>query len=178
MTLNDEKKEPPSFGPPSGPWALKAIDLSTDSAICVNFRVDSFISSFGHADDFWGADRQGDRRYLEWLETKLADLPGSCCHLWHNSSIVGQYEYGLSEDDDGEAHLHLLYITSHMRSRRLGRRLLACAERSMVAHGFRRARLRVSTSNEAAIRFYQGNGWIKRYSDGRAPHLLIMHKSF
>lgn len=157
--------------------AIRPIEIEANAPICVQFREDSFLESFGNCDEFWGPDRLGDQRYLTWLAAKAHELSGSCCHAWYSSAIIGQFEFGRSARDPQECHLFLLYVTEQFRNRSIVGELLARAEQNMRGHGFVRARLRVSQSNQAAIRFYARHEWNLVGADPADPRLLIMNKS-
>src|SRR5207253_8253556 len=61
-----------------GHLEFRPIDLEKHSDVCVSFREDSYLCSFGSAEQFHGSDGKGAQRYLEWLRQRMADLPNSC----------------------------------------------------------------------------------------------------
>lgn len=55
------------------------IDLDADGALCVRFRRDSFVSSFG-SDDAFVRDN-GEQKYLDWLRARICEFPEGCAYV-------------------------------------------------------------------------------------------------
>lgn len=73
---------------------FKPIQLDKHREVCVHFREDSFMVSFGDAQRFYEADGKGAERYIEWLKAKISKDPNSAVHCWVDNQIVGQIELG------------------------------------------------------------------------------------
>ncbi len=158
------------------PFELKPIDFQSHSDLCVGFRTDSFVCSFGTAQAFLGSDNQGGDRYVRWLQGKSQERPGSCAHLWHGSRIIGQMELGIIHDSSPCGYVYLIYLIPECRQRGLGTQLLQGAESLFRTWGASRARLRVSPTNTPAIALYKKNGWYQTGAEPDADHLLTMEK--
>ncbi len=73
---------------------FKRIDLTLHRDVAIQFRADSYVSSFGNADEFWGQDGRGDERYVMWLSKRDPKKFGAF-HLWLAGEIIGQMEMTL-----------------------------------------------------------------------------------
>ena len=71
-----------------GPLDFRPIDLSTSSEICILFREDSFIVSFGDSKKFYEDDQRGAQRYIDWLRKKSQKDPASVVHIWEGSKAL------------------------------------------------------------------------------------------
>lgn len=81
---------------PDTPLLFKTIDLSLHSDICVEFRIDSFVASFGSPDRFY-SDGNAEQ-YLESLQAKINKDPRTVVHAWLDGEIVGQMELGVRRE--------------------------------------------------------------------------------
>ena len=177
MTKKAGDNNGPTQSYPTGsPFELKPIDFRKHSNICVSFRTDSFICSFGNAQAFLGPDNTGADRYMRWLQGKSNELAGSCAHLWHGARIIGQMELGLIHDFSPSGYIYLIYLIREYRQRGLGTKLLQHAESLFEKWGTARARLRVSPTNIPAIAMYKKNGWSQTGTEPDADHLLTLEK--
>lgn len=145
------------------------IDLERHADLCVRFRADSFLVSFGSDKRAYQAhaaspttvypDGRGGERYVAWLTQRISDLPGSCVHVWHADAIVGQIEMGRFRADDSVGYVNLFYLIPAYRGRGLGEQLEQYAEAFLRGAGHQRARLSVSATNRQAIAFYLKHNW-------------------
>ena len=155
-----------------------SIDLARYTDLCVQFRADSFIVSFGIDEHFYQEhaaspttiypDGRGSERYITWLTQRMHDIPGSCVHVWHSDDIVGQIEMGRFREDTSIGYVNLFYLIPAYRGRGLGRQLDQYAMSFLQRAGHQRARLSVSATNHPAISFYRKNNW--RDLGPRADH--------
>lgn len=74
----------------------------------------------------------------------------------------------LDERPDRYSFMAELFVRPDHRSRGIGRRLVACAERHALACGAHKLELKVLARNEAALRFYQALDY--------KPRVVIMNK--
>jgi ribosomal protein S18 acetylase RimI-like enzyme len=156
--------------------SFREIDLARDSDICVQFRAESFVESFGSAEKFFRAAGEGARDYLEGLRNKNRDWPGSCVHAWLENRIVGQIELRRDRTDATRAHVLLYYLRSDLRGRGFGEQLDAYVRGLCRADGVHAATLRVSPSNARAVAFYRKQGWHDRGPDPEHPGVHIMDR--
>ncbi|GAB4474937.1 MAG: hypothetical protein OHK0037_36020 [Elainellaceae cyanobacterium] len=139
---------------------FRPIDLAQHHQLCVQFRADAFLCSFGSVERFYEPDGTGAVAYLRWLEQRIADLPNSCVHLWQNEQIIGQIELGRWKRDPSVGYVNLFYLAPDFRGRGLGAHLDEYAAQFFWERGHRRARLSASPTNLVAIAFYRKRGWI------------------
>ena len=135
------------------------IDLEKHQDVCLKFREDSFVVSFGSAASFYGSDGEGAERYLEWLKQRMSEIPGSCVHVWDGEHIIGQIEMRKSRDDAQAGYVNLFYLIPECRGKGLGSLLDEYAAMFFKRFGCKAARLSVSPTNSAAVKFYIKHGW-------------------
>ncbi len=153
------------------------IDLARDSDTCIRFREDSYICSFGDAALFYGDDRRGVERYVQFLTERMASFPGSCQHAWLGDRIVGQLEMGRVRADPSIGYVNLFYLIPEMRGQGLGAELDDRAQSFFVERGLRRARLSVALHNASAWRFYMKRGWVDQ-GPSSAPDVHWLDKQY
>lgn len=139
---------------------FKPINLQQHQDLCVQFRADSFVCSFGSATRFYEEDGNGAERYLQWLRQRIAEIPNSCVHAWKGEQIIGQVEMTRWKHDPSIGYINLFYLIPEFRGQGLGRQLNRYAASFLKQLGCRAARLSVSPTNLAAIRFYFKQGYI------------------
>jgi len=98
-----------------GPLLFQSIDLSKTSDLCIRFREDSFVASFGDATKFYEDDHKGAERYLEWLRNKISKDSASAVHIWEGSTIIGQMELGVFKNDPDVGNVNLYYLIPEKR---------------------------------------------------------------
>ncbi|BAU41086.1 Acetyltransferase (GNAT) family protein [Leptolyngbya sp. O-77] len=141
-------------------FEFKPIDLAKHHQVCVQFRADAFVCSFGSAERFYEPNGAGAVQYLRWLERRIAELPNGCVHLWKTGQIIGQIELGRWKRDASVGYVNLFYLAPEYRGQGLGARLDEYAAEFFGQHGYGRARLSASPTNLVAIAFYQKRGWV------------------
>src|SRR5262249_41290753 len=87
------------------------IDLDVHSGVCIDFRADAFICSFGTSQEFHGADGKGAERYVAALRRRLLELPGCAIHVWSAGTIVGQIEMDRFLLDPSIGYVSLYYLS-------------------------------------------------------------------
>jgi ribosomal protein S18 acetylase RimI-like enzyme len=160
----------------SQPLSFREIDLDRDAEICIQFRADSFVESFGSAERFYRAAGDGAKDYLEGLRAKNREWPGSCVHAWLDDRIVGQIEARREGTDSSRAHVLLYYLRPELRGLGLGEQLDAYVIRLCRAAGVSAATLRVSPTNSRAMAFYRKQGWHDRGPDPEHLEVHIMER--
>ena len=164
---------------------FKKIDLDLHKDTAINFRADSFMTSFGTDKGFWEDDGQGGERYIEWLNNKDPNKFGAY-HIWKNDEIIGQIELALFKDDESWGYINLYYLRENYRGKGLSKKLDEFATEFFKGLGVEKAKLSVSPTNSRAIKFYEKNGWIDkgpRSFEGRKGHAVtnlvhFMEKNF
>jgi GNAT superfamily N-acetyltransferase len=154
-----------------------AIDLGEHADLCVAFRLDSYVCSFGTTDHFY-VDNTNEREYVDWLRARMQELPGSCVHLWRGARIIGQLEMGGSRAGAEIGHVNLYYLVPEARGSGASARLDEYVCGFYANLGLNEARLNVSPSNERAIRHYLKHGWKNLGPDPRHPEILQFEKFF
>lgn len=135
------------------------INLDLHSDLCIKFRADSFVASFGTDHPFFEEDGLGDTRYLDWLRSRNPNRYG-IFHIWLNEKIIGQLELGESKSSGDDGYIHLYYLIPECRGKGFSVELDQFAMNFLRSLGFKKARLSVSPTNLRAVTFYKKNGWI------------------
>jgi ribosomal protein S18 acetylase RimI-like enzyme len=155
---------------------FREINVDQDAEICIEFRAESFVESFGSAERFYRAAGQGAKDYLDGLRSKNRDWPGSCVHAWLGDQIVGQVEVRRDRTDPSRAHVLLYYLRSDLRGRGLGEQIDAYVRGLFRSAGVHTATLRVSPTNVRAMAFYRKRGWHDEGPDSEHPGVHIMER--
>jgi RimJ/RimL family protein N-acetyltransferase len=143
-----------------GPLSFQPIDLSLTTDLCIRFREDSFVSSFGDASKFYQADGKGAEKYIEWLRGKISNDPSCAVHVWLDSTIIGQMELGVFNSDPTVGYVYLYYLIPDSRGLGYSSYLDQYTSSYFLRLGLTKCRLSVSPTNTSALRFYEKNGWL------------------
>jgi ribosomal protein S18 acetylase RimI-like enzyme len=138
---------------------FKPINLEQHQDLCVRFRADSFVCSFGSADRFYEQNGSGAEGYLQWLRQRIAEIPSSCIHVWQGERIIGQIEMRRWKHDLSVGYVNLFYLIPEFRGQGLGPQLDRHAADFFRQLGCRSVRLSASPTNLVAMRFYLKQGW-------------------
>ncbi|MEM7245756.1 MAG: GNAT family N-acetyltransferase [Acidobacteriota bacterium] len=157
---------------------FREIDVERDAETCIQFRADSFACSFGSDERFYQEAGPGCQHYLDVLRRRNEELPGSCVHAWLDDRIVGQVELRLHPQRADVGRVLLFYLEPEHRGRGLAAQLDGYAIEILSGAGCSRASLRVSPTNEPAIRFYRRQGWIDRGPDPDHPEVHVFDRSW
>jgi ribosomal protein S18 acetylase RimI-like enzyme len=139
---------------------FKPIDLAKSQDLCIQFRVDAFVCSLCSADRFYQEAGVKGEKYLRWLTQRMAEIPNSCIHVWSDEQIIGQLEMGHWQQDASVGYINFLYLAPAFRGQGLGKQLDRYAADCLRQLGCHSARLSVSPTNQAAMRFYRKQGWV------------------
>jgi ribosomal protein S18 acetylase RimI-like enzyme len=157
---------------------FKPINLERHQDLCVQFRADSFVCSFGSAARFYEEDGHGAERYLQWLRQRIAEIPNSCVHVWKGEQIIGQMEMRRWKHDLSVGYVNLFYLIPKFRGQGLGQQLDRYAANCFKQLGCQSARLSVSPTNLAAMRFYLKQDWIDLGQREDAPEVQYFEKTY
>ncbi len=134
------------------------IDLELHAELCVRFRRDTFVCSFGGTERFdreYGADGAG---YLTWVADRLSKFPLGMLHVWRGSDIIGQIEMR-PRGDPPVGYVHLFYLVPEARGTSVGASMHDHVTSLFDALGIRKLRLSVSPTNARAIAYFEKHGW-------------------
>jgi ribosomal protein S18 acetylase RimI-like enzyme len=142
-----------------GDYRIERIDLDASADLCVAFRREMYVASFGTdegLDEEMGPD---DAHYLAQLRERIAEVPEGNVHLWRGPRIVAQAEMRIMEGEPELGYVSLFYVAADCRGEGLGRALHEHAVDVFRRRGMRAIRLSVSISNAGAMAFYRRLGW-------------------
>jgi ribosomal protein S18 acetylase RimI-like enzyme len=154
------------------------INLGQHQDLCVQFRADSFVCSFGSADRFYEENGSGAEGYVQWLRQRTAEIPNSCVHVWQGEQIIGQIEMRRWKHDPTVGYVNLFYLIPEFRGQGLGQQLDQHSANFFKQLGCQSARLSVSPTNLVAIRFYLKQGWIDLGQRDDAPEVHYLVKTY
>ena len=154
------------------------IDLERHADLCVKFREDSYTCSFGSAEKFHESDGKGAERYIDWLRQRMQEIPNSCVHVWKDNEIIGQIEMRRWRIDPSVGYVNLYYLIPEYRGRGIGCLLDEHVGLFFKQLGCKKARLSVSPSNTAAMKFYLKRGWKDLGPREDAPEVHYMEKYY
>ncbi len=157
---------------------FKPINLERDRDLCVHFRMDSFICSFGSADQFYKEDGSGAEEYLQWLRQRMTEIPNSCVHVWKEDRIIGQIEMCHWKNNSSIGYVNLFYLTPKFRGQGIGQQLDQYAACFFKHLGFQSARLNVSSTNRVAMKFYLKHGWVDLGLREDDPEVNYLEKKY
>ncbi|WGV98042.1 GNAT family N-acetyltransferase [Vibrio sp. YMD68] len=134
-----------------------SVDLDRNMDMCISFRRDAHIVSYGSDDAF---DINSVQKWFEKLGNK-ADGTGFY-HVFHEGKIIGQLEFesGL-KNDKGElyGYIYLIYLKQNFRNQGLGIELQDFVFSRFKSDGCKYAELRYLAENSQGKRFYTKHGW-------------------
>lgn len=161
-----------------GPLTFRTVDLSVHSEKCLQFRIDSYVVSFGQASQFYEECGADGSKYIEWLQNKIAKDPASAVHVWEGDSLIGQMELGAFKNEPDVGNVNLYYLIPEKRGMGYSSFLDAYAVQYLKGRGLAKSRLSVSPTNLRAIRFYEKNGWKDIGPRPGHPSVHFMEKHF
>jgi GNAT superfamily N-acetyltransferase len=155
---------------------FQPIDVTRHFDLCVQFRVDTQIASFGSEERFWKMAGEGAAQYRAWLVDRIGKSPEGCVHAFEGSAIVGQIEMGLDREVADAGYVNLFYLVPEARGRGLADELVAYAVRYARKLGCNRLRLTVSRANERALAVYRRWGFVDLGPRADEPAVNLMEK--
>lgn len=152
----------------SGLVHFEPIHLPEDEETVIAFRKDSFMVSFGDADQF---ERKA---YLDWLKEKKTYFPDGFVLVKEKNQPIGQLELSIREFAGREiGYVHLYYLILEKRGKGIGKALQAYTCDFFQTNNVTEYHLRVAPSNERALRFYIKNGMekVREEVDGKVVRM-------
>jgi ribosomal protein S18 acetylase RimI-like enzyme len=140
-------------------YDIEPIDLERSAELCVAFRRDSYVCSFGDQSRFIADHGPDGAGYLDWLRTRIGEFPAGHVHVWQGRQIVGQMEMRVRDGVPTFLYVNLFYVIPAERGTGVGEVLHRYALHVGRAQGFTMARLGVSPSNQRALAYYRKHGW-------------------
>lgn len=156
---------------------FKPIDLDTNSATCLKFRIDSYVESYGGPEKFYADGGEDGSRYLKSLAAKIQIDPWSVVHVWDGEEVIGQIELGQFRPDPSIGYVNLYYLKDCRRGTGLGIALDDYVSQYFRTKGTHKIRLTVSSTNLRAIGFYKKCGWLDIGPRTDYPGTNFMEKS-
>ncbi|MGY0216167.1 GNAT family N-acetyltransferase [Endozoicomonadaceae bacterium StTr2] len=132
------------------------VDLSQSLALCMQFRKDAWVASFGTEQGF------SEQETLNWFHRLISNHPAGFLHLRWQGRIIGQVEFQSGiETSDGlrTGYINLFYLVPEVRGTGLGQQLHDKVLKQIQADRCDGAMLRYIPGNLRAERFYLKNGW-------------------
>ena len=133
------------------------VNLDGSLEMCISFRRDAHIISYGSDDTF---DPNSVKKWYKKLSNKL-DGAGFY-HVVHDGEIVGQLEFvsGLS-DSRGElyGYIYLIYLKLDFRNQGLGLELQEFMFSIFKSDSCKYVELRYLPENVQGKQFYKKHGW-------------------
>ncbi len=126
----------------------------------------------------YGSDRGFTRVHLDGAKYRQQQDPESVLEVWCEDTPCGILELATNQGaDQGFGHIALLHLEEPFRGKGLGVQLLGAAVSYYRARGRKRLRLRVTTGNETALRFYRRWGFEEDHREqGLYGESLVMVK--
>lgn len=136
-------------------YTYRLIDPVKDRDTAINIRRDSFDVSFQDPDGM--GDPQG---YLIWMEMCNFMFPGSFAMMEKDGELVGQIELELLDYFNKRiGYVDLFYLLPKYRGKGIGSEQINYAETFFRKLGMDEYHLRVSPTNEPALKFYKKHGF-------------------
>lgn len=157
---------------------FKPINLAQHQKLCIEFSADAYVCSFGSADRFYQAHRNGTDGYIRWVRQRAIEIPNSCIHVWQGEKIIGQILMGRWKHDSNVGYVNLFYLVPEFRGQGFGQQLDGHAAHFFKHLGCQSARLCVSPTNLGAVKFYLKHGWVDVGQREDAPEVNYLEKTY
>src|SRR5688572_28719933 len=118
---------------------FQKIDLKKNIDLCVEFRRDSYQSSFSDPDEWKKYWNEGE--YRKWILEHSKKFPEGLLHFFVDSEIVGQLEFAYMGES---GHVNLYYLHPDHRGKGYGDLLQKKVVSILNQKGCKTATLRVS----------------------------------
>lgn len=150
---------------------FRRINIDVDGNLAIEFRRDSFVSSFGTDSSFVAHE------YFDWLTSHMTKNNFEAFHIWMGKKIVGQLELGMTKKDEHCGWIYLYYLIPDLRGKGYSKELNQFAEECLRDRGALRAEMNVSPENHQALKAYLKHGWIDAGPDPLDHKIHLMKKN-
>lgn len=148
---------------------FRTAELERDWQLLAANRRDSFIVSFGPEMDLKEAELA---KYRGLMEERVRRWPAGTVLAFEGEACVGQLEL-LAREEEPFGYVNLIYLTPGYRGRGYAKVLHHYVETYFQSLNRTSMQLRVSVTNERAIRFYRKAGWRELYREESLGHEVI-----
>lgn len=133
---------------------FRKVNITDDIDTCIEFRKDSYVSSFPDSDDW--KDHWDEKQYVSWLKKHITEFPDGVWHIWNDTEIIGQLEFAYLGEN---GHVNLYYLTAANRGKGYSGALQKHVVSVLRKKGCLFAFLRVSPTNKRARNYYEKHRW-------------------
>ncbi|MFX3674765.1 MAG: GNAT family N-acetyltransferase [Paenisporosarcina sp.] len=135
---------------------FRPIDVEKDKNIIIKFRKDTYVLSFGTEEGF------DETAYMTRLRERVNKFPNGQVLLVEGDRPIGQIGLFITELEGSEiGYVNLYYLISEFRGKGIGKELINYAENFFRESNISEYHLRVSSTNQSAIRLYTNSGMEK-----------------
>ncbi len=127
--------------------------------ICIQFRKDSFASSFASNECWVSQLGENGEIYSTWLKKYQKNNPNGVIHLWKQEKIIGQLEFMVDKLMPQMGYVNLFYLIPEERGSGAGELMHRYVIEALNGEKCSSARLSVSTTNKRALAYYMKYGW-------------------
>ncbi len=136
---------------------FKPIDLQTHLNTCIAFEQDACLVNFGSEQRCQAEAGEHNEHYTIWLRRYATAFPDGLIHVWQDNIIIGQLIFRLLEN--GSGYVNSFYLAPNQRGIGLGAQLHTYLVDNFKTRDCHYVRLRISASNQAALKFFQKHHW-------------------
>ncbi|EAT12705.1 GNAT family N-acetyltransferase [Bermanella marisrubri] len=140
---------------------FKPVDFDRHEQLCLQFRKDAHLASYGSLAYF------NEEEMLNWFRYLIQENPEGFKHVWLKGQIIGQIEYKAIIEEANEnnqansySYINLFYLKPEYRNLGLGQQLHDFVVKQCQLAGSREIFLRYIPGNKQAKAFYRKNGWL------------------
>lgn len=151
---------------------FRTIDIERDKDLIIKFRKDSYVVSFGSEEGF------GDEiAYINRIRERVNRFPNGQVIIEVENIPIGQMELQIKEFDEKEiGYVNLYYLIPEYRDKGLGKDLIHYAEDFFRKSNVSEYHLRVSPTNQRAIKLYTKFGMVKLREENEKYLVYRMRK--
>ncbi len=149
---------------------LVPVDLNTNLELCIQFRRDTHILSYGTDETF---DRD---QCIDWFNQQKQSNANGFLHVICDGAIVGQLEFKSALDDAEKGllgYINLIYLIPEYRGKGYGIKLQNYIFTQFKEDKCTSAYLRYLPDNRSAGIFYLKNGWSKSGEPNTRGQLMV-----
>lgn len=152
---------------------FEQVDLTKNLAICLSFRRDAHMLSYGNDDAF------NIEECTAWFNSLKESNPAGFLHVLLNNNIIGQLEFksAIKFDQELTGYINLIYLLPEHRGKGYGAQLQQYMFALFKFDGCTAAYLRYLPANKIAGNFYIKQGW-KPEGTPNERGQLMMYKLF